>query len=83
MKKGLLLIGVGIVNLTHALLHIVQFIQSMVLVKVYAFGLNQPADDGIIHKIMHSPYAAILWGLIGVYTLVIGIKDFNHHRKCH
>lgn len=80
MKKGLLLIGVGALNLTHGILHIVQFIQSVVLVKVYTVGVE---EDGITHEIMHSPYMAGLWGIIGIYTLVIGIKDFRHHRECH
>jgi len=24
-----------------------------------------------------------LYGTIGVLTLVIGIKDYRHHKKCH
>jgi len=32
---------------------------------------------------LHNPYFAILWGIVGLFTLWIGIKDFIHHKKCN
>lgn len=32
--------------------------------------------------LLHSPYFAILWAIVGIFTLWIGIKDFIHHNKC-
>jgi hypothetical protein len=38
--------------------------------------------DGIIENIMHHPIFALLMGIIGILTLVIGIRDYRHHKKC-
>jgi hypothetical protein len=35
-----------------------------------------------IEKIMENPFFSIIMGLIGLLTLVIGIKDYIHHKKC-
>jgi predicted membrane protein len=91
MKKYLTLISLGVINLLHAGLHIIQFIQSMILVsavKPRQFGekylneINTTSNQDIFTQILHSPYFAILWGIIGIFTLYIGIKDFIHHNKC-
>lgn len=82
LKKSLLLIGVGVMNFLHAILHILQFLQSIVLVNA-ATEHHHHHDEGILETMLHSPYFAILWGLIGIFTLWIGIKDFIHHKKCY
>ena len=73
--KHIILISVGALNLLHGLFHIVQFIQSMLLVK-YATTHSEDND------LLHNPYLSVLWAIIGILTLVIGVKDYIHHRKC-
>jgi hypothetical protein len=31
---------------------------------------------------MHNPIFALIMGVVGILTLVIGIKDYRHHKKC-
>lgn len=81
MKKHILLISIGLMNVLHGSFHIVQFIQSMFFV-AYATHDHHHHDEGIIEKIMHNPIFALLMGIIGIVTLVIGIKDYRHHKKC-
>jgi len=84
LKKSMILIGLGVINLLHAGLHILQFIQSMILVRAASFGPKvEHVDKNAIDTMLHSPYFAILWAFVGLFTLVIGIKDFIHHRKCN
>ena len=73
-NKSLLLISLGSINLIHAILHILQFIQSLLLV-----GNSIVPEDSILH----SPVFGVIWGVIGLLTLYIGIKDFRHHKDCH
>jgi len=80
MKKSLILISVGVLNFLHGMFHIIQFIQSMLLVAYSVEG--EHTHESWIDKIMHSPVFAIIWAFIGILTLIIGIKDFIHHRKC-
>ena len=80
MKKSLILISVGVFNFLHGIFHIIQFVQSMLLV---AYSVeHEHVNESWIDKIMHSPVFAIIWAFIGIITLVIGIKDYRHHRKC-
>jgi hypothetical protein len=80
MKKIILLISVGVLNTIHALTHIIQFIQSMFLLST---SLHTHETDSVVDNILHSPYLTILWGVIGITSLVVGIKDFIHHKKCN
>lgn len=82
IKKSVVIIGLGVINLLHAGLHILQFIQSMLLVKAASFGPKVVHSKGILNDMLHSPYFAILWAIVGIFTLVIGVRDFIHHRKC-
>ena len=80
MKKHVVLISVGILNLFHGLFHIIQFIQSMFFV---AYATHEHThDEGFIESVMHNPIFALLMGIIGILTLIIGIKDYRHHKKC-
>ena len=82
LRKSIVLIGLGIINLLHGGLHILQFIQSMILVKK-SFGPKiEHVNESMIDSMLHSPYFAILWAIVGIFTLWIGIKDFIHHNKC-
>ena len=81
MKKSLTLISVGILNLLHASSHIIQFIQSALLVSTSV--AHNHKDEGVFEHILHNPILNIVWGLIGIFTLYIGIKDFRHHNKCN
>lgn len=79
LKKSMVLIGLGVINLLHAGLHILQFIQSIILVR----ASMETHHHGLFDTMLHSPYFAILWAIVGLFTLWIGIKDFIHHRKCN
>jgi len=81
MKKSIFLISVGILNLLHGSFHIIQFIQSMIFV-VYSTH-NIENEHSLIDDMMHSPVFALIMGAIGILTLIIGIKDYKHHKKCH
>ena len=73
-NKSLILISLGSINLIHAILHLLQFIQSILLVS----NSILPEDS-----FLHSPILGVIWGIIGLATLYIGIKDFRHHKDCH
>jgi len=80
MKKHVVLISVGVLNVLHGSFHIIQFIQSMFFV---AYATHEHThDEGFIERIMHHPIFALLMGIIGILTLVIGIRDYRHHKKC-
>lgn len=77
--KPIFLISVGLLNLFHGAFHIIQFIQSMFFV---AYATHEHNDEGIIESIMHNPVFALAMGVIGILTLVIGVRDYKHHKKC-
>lgn len=84
LKKSIIIIGLGLINILHASLHIIQFIQSIILVRATTFGPKIEHNDiSTIDMLLHSPYFAIIWAIVGIFTLVIGIKDFIHHKKCN
>lgn len=78
-KSSLVLIGVGFMNFLHGALHIIQFLQSVILFKT---STNEHNNEDSFLDILHNPYFALLWGIIGIITLWIGIRDFIHHKKC-
>ena len=80
MKKSFALIGIGVFNLLHASSHLLQFIQSLLMVSTTV--VHNHKDESWIEKIIHNPILNILWVIIGVFTLYIGIKDFKHHNNC-
>lgn len=79
--KYIFLISVGALNLLHGLFHIIQFIQSAFIVAYAAQSHHH--EESFIDSIMHSPIFALVMGVIGILTLVIGIKDYRHHKKCN
>jgi hypothetical protein len=81
LKKALLFIGLGTINLLHAGLHIIQFIQSIFLVTM-SVEHHHSHDEGLIESLLHNPIFALFWGIIGLLTLWVGIRDFRHHNKC-
>ena len=83
MKKSLIIISVGALNLVHGMFHVLQFIQSMLLVTYSTNHSHGTEEVSWIDSIMHNPIFAIFWAIIGFITLVIGIKDYRHHRKCN
>lgn len=82
LKKSLLFIGLGTINLLHAGLHIIQFIQSIFLVTMSVEHHHHHHDEGVIEQLLHNPIFALIWGIIGILTLWVGIKDFKHHKNC-
>ena len=71
MKKILLIIAIGALNTMHGLLHIIQFMQSVFLATAEQLDI-----------VMEHPAFAVAMSIVGISSLVIGIKDFMHHRKC-
>lgn len=74
MRKYWILIGAGGLNLLHGLLHIFQFIQSIFLI---GSSHNEHLDN-----LLHNPILSLIWAVVGLATLIIGIRDFKHHKKC-
>jgi len=79
IKKSFLLIGLATINLLHASLHLIQFIQSAFLLTMNISGAN---EHSVFAEILHSPIFSAIWGIIGLYTLWVGVKDYIHHKKC-
>jgi hypothetical protein len=79
--KHLAIISLGLLNFLHGSLHVAQFIQSMLLVS-YSVG-HHHEPEGFIDGVMHSPLFGLSMGLIGLITLIIGVKDYIHHKKCN
>jgi len=79
-KRAIVLISVGFLNFVHGMLHVVQFIQSIMLVAYSTQHHHHP--ESMIDKILHHPVLAFVWAIIGLLTFVIGVRDFKHHRKC-
>jgi hypothetical protein len=75
-KKSFLLIGLGGINILHAGLHLLQFIQSIILV---TNSSHCEDEDGLLH----NPIFNLIWAIVGLLTLYVGIKDFRHHNHCH
>jgi hypothetical protein len=71
--KNIMIILLGLINTLHGVLHIIQFLQSVLL----ASGHNEQ-----IEKVMENPIFSIIMASIGIITLIIGIKDYLHHKKC-
>lgn len=74
MRKYWILIGAGGLNLLHGLLHIFQFIQSL-------FLIGQSHNE-YLDGLLHNPLLSLVWAIVGLSTLIIGIRDFKHHKKC-
>jgi hypothetical protein len=72
-KKSFFLVGAGVTNIVHATLHLLQFLQSIFIIS--------SKDNEQIEHIMHNPFFSLLWFFVGTITLIIGIKDFKHHKK--
>jgi hypothetical protein len=79
MKKHLLVISVGLLNVLHGGFHLIQFVQSLIFV---AYATHDHPHEGWVDQVMHHPIFALIMGLIGLATLVIGIRDYLHHKRC-
>tara|TARA_Y100000034_G_scaffold29728_2_gene36231 strand:+ start:5795 stop:6043 length:249 start_codon:yes stop_codon:yes gene_type:complete len=74
------LIFLGLINLLHAGMHLIQFIQSVLLLGA---SIEHHHEDGFLDKILHNPMVNALWAVIAIFTLYLGIRDFKHHKKCN
>jgi hypothetical protein len=81
MKRSFILISVGLLNLLHGMFHIIQFVQSMLLV-AYSLEDDGRHSHGLADTIVHHPAFALLWAVVGIVTLIIGVRDYLHHRRC-
>ena len=70
------MVGLGVINTLHASLHIIQFIQSVILV-------NKLSSSNKNDSFIEHPVFIVIWAIIGIITLVIGIRDFIHHKNCN
>ena len=80
-NRSIFLMSVGVLNLFHGLFHLIQFAQSMFIV-AYSTQEHHQHNESFIDSIMHSPIFALIMGVVGVLTLVVGINDYRHHNKC-
>lgn len=74
-NKSIFLISMGVLNLLHGLTHVVQFVQSIFLI---GYSFQNEHSDGVLH----SPILSFVWAIFGIVSLVIGIKDYKHHKGC-
>jgi len=48
-----------------------------------AYATQKHNHDGtFIQNLMENPIFALVMGVVGILTLIIGIKDYKHHKKC-
>lgn len=80
MKKSITLISFGILNAIHGISHIIQFVQSIILASYSTHAHIH--EEGWLSEILHSPILAFVWAIIGIVTLIIGVRDYRHHKKC-
>lgn len=81
IKKSIVLISFGFLNLLHGIFHIIQFIQSMLLI-AYSTTHQHKHTDNWIESFLHNPVWAFIWAIVGIVTAIIGIRDYKHHKKC-
>ena len=82
--KNISLISAGIINILHALFHIIQFIQSVVLTK-QALKLQEEVaahSEDVIERIMHHPAMPLSFLIVGILSMYIGYTDYKHHKRC-
>lgn len=79
--KSIFLISVGVLNLLHGLTHIIQFIQSVFLISYSIEKHNH--HESQIDSILHNPIMSLIWAIIGIISLIFGIKDYRHHKHCN
>ena len=79
MKRNILLITTGLFNLIHAFTHVIQFVQSLFLFKL---SVSEHEEHSFLDELLHNPYLSLIWATIGIVSLVVGIKDMIHHKKC-
>jgi hypothetical protein len=77
MKRYTTLIALGIINVLHGCMHIFQVIQSFFLASYSISGQKETW----IHKFLENPYVGAFWAIIGIATIVIGVRDYRHHLK--
>jgi hypothetical protein len=80
MKKYFVLILLGLMNILHAGLHLIQAFQSFLLIKS-SINHEHHHNETWIDSVLHNPIFALFWGIIGIFTLWIGIKDFIYHKQ--
>ena len=81
-KSHVALISMGILNAIHGIFHIIQFVQSMFLV-VHSTEPDASHENNYLDTFFHSPIMAFVWATIGILSLIIGIRDYRHHKKCN
>jgi hypothetical protein len=77
MKSYTTLILLGVLNVLHASTHIFQLIQSVLLMSYSLSG----HEETRFHRFMENPWVGVFWGFIGILTVIIGIRDYRHHKK--
>ena len=81
-KKAYTLISFGVLNILHAFLHLMQVLQSILLISASTHNHNHEHEQSTIEWLLHHPIMAFIWAIVGVSTLIMGIKDFKHHKNC-
>ena len=78
MGRIFITIFIGLLNTIHGILHIIQFIQSMILFNYSTSGEHH----SFFEELIHNPIFSLIMGIVGIVTLVMGIRDYIHHKKC-
>ncbi len=77
MGRNALLILTGLFNVIHAFTHIIQFIQSLFL---FNLSLTKHEHNSFIDELLHNPYLSLIWAIIGIVSLIVGIKDIINKK---
>jgi hypothetical protein len=52
------------------------------LLATYSAHHHEEHSEGWVDSLLHNPWMAIFWVIIGILTMVLGVKDYKHHKKC-
>lgn len=76
MTRHLSIILLGVINIIHASFHVIQVVQS-VFIATYSLTNNK---NNWAFKFMESPVVGFISLAIGIFTVIIGIRDYKHHK---
>lgn len=77
LNKSLTIIVLGVINMGHILIHVVQVIQSLILAKNESNSCEHISELSVENILITA-----FWVIVAITTIIIGVKDYIHHIRC-